>query len=115
MTTFSSLVGHEIVVPGSVSNLGPGFDTLSVAVQVYLRVRIVDVREGVPDTIETKFTNGAPGGENRIETAFRHARARIGKPRPRRRARGVERDPDACGPREQRRGHGRRPAAVQAS
>ena len=82
MTTFSSLVGHEIVVPGSVSNLGPGFDTLSVAVQVYLRVRIVDVREGVPDTIETRFTNGMPGGENRIETAFRHARARIGKPAP---------------------------------
>ena len=27
-------------VPGSVSNLGPGFDALSVAVQVYLHVRV---------------------------------------------------------------------------
>jgi homoserine kinase len=79
---FAGLVGREIVVPGSVSNLGPGFDTLSVAVQVYLRLRILDVREGVPDTIETRFTGAAPAGENRIETAFRHARARIGQPAP---------------------------------
>ena len=30
----------ELRIPGSVSNLGPGFDTLSVAVQVYLHVRV---------------------------------------------------------------------------
>jgi homoserine kinase len=76
------LIGHEIRVPGSVSNLGPGFDALSVAVQLYLRVRIVDVLPGAPDTFETRFVGAAPGGENRIETAFRHARARIGVPVP---------------------------------
>ena len=35
----------DVAVPGSVANLGGGFDTLGVAVQLYLRVRIVDVRD----------------------------------------------------------------------
>jgi homoserine kinase len=77
-----SLEGHELRVPGSVSNLGPGFDALSVAVQIYLQVRVVDVCPDAPDRIETQFIGAAPGGENRIETAFRHARARIGRPTP---------------------------------
>lgn len=68
----------ELAVPGSVSNLGPGFDALSVAVQLYLRVRIVDVRPSAPDTIETAFIGAAPQGENRIEVAFRQARAYYG-------------------------------------
>ena len=38
-------VPPEIVVPGSISNLGPGFDVLSVAVQLYLRVRIAEVQK----------------------------------------------------------------------
>ena len=38
-------VGDEIVVPGSVANLGGGFDTLGVAVELYLRARIVDVHD----------------------------------------------------------------------
>jgi homoserine kinase len=80
MSGAGSLAGREIVIPGSVSNLGPGFDTLSVAVQLYLRLRIAAVHEHAPDTIETTFAGAAPGGENRIETAFRHARARIGRP-----------------------------------
>jgi homoserine kinase len=76
------VAGQELLVPGSVSNLGPGFDTLSVAVQVYLHLRIVQLRPDVPDSIETTFEGAAPGGDNRIETAFRHARARIGIPTP---------------------------------
>src|SRR5436190_10383934 len=77
-----NVAGREIVVPGSISNLGPGFDALSVAVQLYLRLRVVEILPDAPDTIETRFVTGAPGGENRIETAFRHARARIGTPAP---------------------------------
>ncbi len=76
------LEGSEFTVPASISNLGPGFDALSVAVQLYLHVRIVEVRAGAPDTIETRFLDAHPGGENRIETAFRHARARVGTPAP---------------------------------
>ena len=33
----------EIVVPGSVANLGGGFDTLGVAVQIYLRARVLEL------------------------------------------------------------------------
>ncbi len=82
MSDRRELEGLQIVVPGSVSNLGPGFDALSVAVQVYLRVRILEVRDDAPDTIETCFPDGSPGSENRIETASRHARARVGQPAP---------------------------------
>jgi homoserine kinase len=76
------VVGQELRIPGSVSNLGPGFDALSVAVQVYLHVRIAQLRPDAPDTIETTFEGAAPGGDNRIETAFRHARARLGRSAP---------------------------------
>jgi homoserine kinase len=72
----------EIVVPGSISNLGPAFDALSVAVQLYVRVRVVDIRPSEPDTIETEFVGQAPRGDNRIEAAFHHARARIGATAP---------------------------------
>jgi len=74
--------GAEIVVPGSISNLGPGFDTLSVAVQLYLRVRILEVRPNAPDTLEVRFVGSAPAGENRIDTAWRLARRRLEVPAP---------------------------------
>jgi homoserine kinase len=72
----------EIRVPGSVANLGPGFDALSVAVQLYLRVRVIAIRPSEPDTIDWEFVGPAPNGENRIETAFRLARTRGGIPAP---------------------------------
>ena len=70
MRPHSLQLPHEIVVPGSISNLGPGFDTLSVAVEVFLRVRVVAVLPEAPGTISTTFAGPAPAGENRIETAF---------------------------------------------
>lgn len=72
----------SIVVPGSISNLGPGFDALSVAVQVHLRARIVEVRPAEPDTIAWEFDGAGPTGENRIESAFRLARKYVGTPAP---------------------------------
>src|ERR1700752_1553425 len=80
--TYRQKPPREIVVPGSISNLGPGFDALSVAVQVYLRARVVDVSPSETDTIAWQFDGGAPIGENRIESAFRLARQRIGTPTP---------------------------------
>lgn len=70
----------EIVVPASIGNVGSGFDALSVALQLYLRVRILDVSPSAPDRLETDFTGPfpAPIGENGIERAFRHARAHAG-------------------------------------
>ena len=70
----------EIAVPGSTSNLGPGFDALSIAVDLYLRIRVVDVAAREDGALQMVFGGAAPSGENRIETAFRHARARYGVP-----------------------------------
>ena len=75
-------VPPEIVVPGSISNLGPGFDVLSVAVQLYLRVRVAEVRPSEPDTVTWEFAGAGPTGENRIESAYRLARQEIGIPVP---------------------------------
>jgi homoserine kinase len=59
----------EIVVPGSIANLGAGFDTLAVAVQLYLRLR-VKVLEGRGE-LNFRFVNQELKGENYIERAFR--------------------------------------------
>jgi homoserine kinase len=70
---------RHIAVPGSVANLGPGFDALSVAVQVYLRLDVVDVRPGAPNQVQFTFVGGpALVGENRIERAFQLAHERFG-------------------------------------
>lgn len=74
--------GAELVVPGSISNLGSGFDALSVAVQLYLRVRVVELLPGSPGLFESAFVGPPPGGDNRVETAFRHAAASRGVPPP---------------------------------
>ena len=77
-TQTSTGVGSDIVVPGSVSNLGPGFDALSVAVQMYLRARIVEIKPSEPDTIAWEFVGAGPTGENRIESGYRLARKHVG-------------------------------------
>ena len=73
-----AVAGREIVVPASISNLGPGFDTLSLALRLYLRVRILDVLPGAPDTLQCEIAGRPLVGENRIAAAFAHARAVIG-------------------------------------
>jgi homoserine kinase len=72
----------DIVVPASTANLGAGFDTLSVALDLYMRVRVVETRPDEPDTIRTVFADKSFTGENRIETAFRYARLQFGVPTP---------------------------------
>jgi homoserine kinase len=68
----------DIVVPGSTSNLGAGFDALSVALDVYMRVEVLDIQPGERGRLLCEFSGGGPPGENRIETAFRRAEARFG-------------------------------------
>ena len=63
-----------IKVPGSIANLGPGFDTLAVAVQLYLTLR-VRVAEGEGE-LRFEFVNQKLEGENYIERAFRFIAAR---------------------------------------
>jgi len=62
---------QEIVVPASISNLGPGFDTLGIAVSLYLRVRIAEIIDDGGGRLECRFAGGPLGGPNRIDEAFR--------------------------------------------
>lgn len=59
----------EIAVPGSIANLGPGFDTLAVAVQLYLRIH-ARVEPGMNE-LRFHFESEKLDGENYIERAFR--------------------------------------------
>ena len=72
----------EIAVPGSISNLGPGLDALSLAVQLYLRVRIVEVLPDAPDDLWCDFAAHPITGANLVEAAYRQARAAHGVPAP---------------------------------
>jgi homoserine kinase len=72
----------EIVlrVPGSIANLGPGFDTLAVAVQLYLTLR---VRRATGDAgLHFEFVNQRLDGENYIERAYRFIAERHEQPIP---------------------------------
>jgi homoserine kinase len=73
---------HPIEVPASTANLGPGFDTLGIALRLYTRVRVIDVMPSKPDVLETVFADSTFTGENRIETAFKYARLHSGVPTP---------------------------------
>jgi homoserine kinase len=70
------LIGSEIAVPGSISNLGPAFDACAVAVRLYLRVRIVEILDA--GSFETVFIGGRPPAEDRIAAAFAATAARRG-------------------------------------
>jgi homoserine kinase len=72
----------EITVPGSVANLGGGFDTLAVAVQVYLRARIVDVRTDGGGRLEVVDSRPAVPGTNGVERAFAALAATASGPLP---------------------------------
>jgi homoserine kinase len=57
-------------VPGSVANLGGGFDTLGVAVQLYLRLRILEVRDDGGTSLTVVSTTPPVRGRNAVERAF---------------------------------------------
>src|SRR5262245_3924873 len=63
--------GREIIVPASIANLGPGFDTLGIAVALYLRVRVAEIVADGRGRLACRFVDGPLGGPNRIETAFK--------------------------------------------
>ena len=70
------------MVPGSVANLGGGFDTLGVAVQLYLRARIVDVRDDGGGKLTVVASAPPVHAGNAIERAFALAAARTGRHAP---------------------------------
>jgi homoserine kinase len=67
---------REIVVPASIANLGPGLDTLGLAVSLYLRVRVTAVLDDGRGALRCRFVDGPIGGPNRIERAFTSLRPR---------------------------------------
>jgi homoserine kinase len=71
---------NVVAVPGSTANLGPAFDALSVALNLHLRVRVLDVRADLAGAIEYEFDGPGPTGENRIDTAYQLTCQRFGRP-----------------------------------
>ncbi len=61
----------DIVVPASVANLGPGLDTLAVALQLYLHVRAQSMPGQGKNELRFDFVGFELDGENFIERAFR--------------------------------------------
>jgi homoserine kinase len=74
--------GEQVVVPGSTANLGGGFDTLGLAVQLYLRVRILEVREDEGSRLEVVKSTPALRGRNAVERAFAAMVQRTGRRTP---------------------------------
>src|SRR5690349_11810847 len=74
----TDLVGREVVVPGSTSNLGPGFDALGLALNVYLHARIERATDDGASRLTFSFEGLTLSGENTIERALRTAAARHG-------------------------------------
>jgi homoserine kinase len=67
----------EIKVPASIANLGPGFDTLAVAVRLYLHLSVT--RLAGMDELHFEFPDCTIDGENFIERAFRFAARQRGE------------------------------------
>jgi homoserine kinase len=65
------LGGWSIAVPASSANLGPGFDTLAVALRLYLRVRVCDVLDGPLNGLQFDLCGTSLGGDNFVERSFR--------------------------------------------
>jgi homoserine kinase len=76
------LLNNEVLIPGSVANLGGGFDTLGVAVQLYLRARIVDVRASGGGRLEVVRSRPAVKGGNAVERAFAAIARQASRPVP---------------------------------
>ena len=70
--------GAAICVPASVANLGPGLDTVAVAVRLYLRVRILKVRPERAGEVHCIFVDQCVGSDNAIERALRYMTERHG-------------------------------------
>lgn len=71
-----------MIVPGSTANLGGGFDTLGVALQLYLRVRIVDVRDDGGAKLTVVSSTPPVRGRNIVERAFEAIAQRTGRRTP---------------------------------
>jgi homoserine kinase len=65
------LIGRQVLVPGSTSNLGPGFDCLSLALRLYLRLRIVGARDDGRRAVAWRFADAGFDEENLVARGYR--------------------------------------------
>ena len=65
-------------MPASVANLGGGFDTLAVAVQLYLRLRIIETRDDGVGRLTVVNSTPPVRGRNSVERAFEALAHRTG-------------------------------------
>ena len=65
------LGGCSLAVPASSANLGPGFDTLAVALQLYLRLHVCEILEGPMNELQFDLCGTRLGGDNFVERSFR--------------------------------------------
>jgi homoserine kinase len=74
----SALEGREFVVAASIANLGPGFDALAVAVQLYLRVRVTGIDPVARNAVRSRFGAVALEGEDYVARSIRTLASREG-------------------------------------
>ena len=65
------LGGWSLEVPASSANLGPGFDTLAVALQLYLRLHVCEILDGPVNELQFDLCGTRLGGDNLVERGFR--------------------------------------------
>lgn len=70
--------GLRLRVPGSTSNLGPGFDALGLALQIYLEVDVVAAVDDGAGRLRFDFAGGTPAGDNAIAAAIADEAGRRG-------------------------------------
>jgi homoserine kinase len=82
LKTDSAALAGEVVVPGSVANLGGGFDTLGVAVRLYLRARILEIRDDGRACLRVVRSVPPVAGPNALERAYELAVRRTARRAP---------------------------------
>src|SRR5690606_16346528 len=69
-------MSFEVLVPASSANLGPGFDSLALAIDLHTRVRVVDAGSGRRNDASQPDLHG---GENLVLTSMRRLAERAGR------------------------------------
>ena len=69
-------------MPGSVANLGGGFDTLGVAVELYLRAHVLDVSDVGSGTLTVTKSTPPVKGQNALERGYAAVARRTGRRAP---------------------------------
>lgn len=73
--------GRRVIrVPASIGNLGPGFDTLGLALALYLRVTVRRRIEDGQGRLVAHFATERPVAQNGIARAFGHWPFRVARP-----------------------------------